>query len=264
MAPSAASVLSVIALLGLSACEGSTFDRARFYAARMISHEMGAIDGNTYLSCRECFEQSYAHGQRYLEADLMQASDGKIVAMHDGEEARFGLPQGFTSTQFMSIQLLGKYTPLDGPGLAALMKEKPDWYLVTDVKTDNRAGLTELCAELDAAGIDCRERVLPQIYAEGEIAATRALGFDQVIFTLYALPDTDHTVDSAIAFAFVHPEVVAITMPIAFWNERGERLLGDPTPVPIYLHTIDDPTEEQTLFSEGVTGLYSDTLPPAR
>ena len=252
---------------GLAACSSSPaplhFSRKDFYAYRMISHEMGELDGQTYLSCLECFEKSYAAGQRYLEADLMLAADGKIVAMHDGEEERFGLPKHFTSEQFMSTKLLGKYSPLDGPAIAQLMKEKPDWYLVTDFKTDNRIGLNELCAELGANGIDCRERVLPEIFAEDQISITRALGFRNVILAVYKLPWGPEAVKTGAKFVAGNADVLALALPVTLWNAYGHDLLGDDPPVPVYVHTVDDPDAERNLFDEGVTGLYSDSLRPA-
>ena len=223
---------------------------------------MGEIDGHTYLSCLECFEKSYAAGQRYLEGDFVVASDGKIVAMHDGAEGEFGLPQGFTSTQFMSIKLLGKYSPLNGPAIAQLMKEKPDWYLVTDVKTDNGIGLNELCSELGANGIDCTERVLPQIFSEDQIWITRALGFHNVILTVYKLPWGADTVTTGAKFVADNSDMLALTMPAVMWDDLGHDLLGDAPPVRVYVHTVDDPEVEKQLFAQGVTGLYSNSLPP--
>ena len=253
-----------IALLVACGCGGSGFSRARFYAARTVAHEMGALDGNTYLSCRECFEHSYARGQRYLEADLMLTPDGKVVAAHNDQEARFGLSRGFTSQQFMATRLLGRYTPLDGPGLAALMKEKRDWYLIADVKTPLRPTLVELCDELAAHGVECRDRVLPQITHAEELAVTRSLGFTQVIFALYRLPLSAQTLRGAMAFASRNGDVLEVLIPLKWWKVLGPQVIGRSPAVPVYVHTVNDPAQERALFAQGVTGVYSDSLPPAR
>jgi glycerophosphoryl diester phosphodiesterase len=250
VSPSGKTALAALALLA-GCADRAHFDRERYYAARLISHELGALDGNYYLSCRECFEHSYAQGLRYLEADLMQASDGRIVASHDGEEKRFDLPPGFTSAQFMSKKILGRYTPLDGRGLAALLKEKRDWYLIGDIKTDVRTGLIELCKELGDAGIDCRERVVPQI--------TRP---QDLIYALYRSPKSVETIVKAVEFAKANPEIVDVLIPLDWWDELGHTLLGDAPEVRIYVHTVNSAVQADALFAHGVTGIYTDSLAP--
>jgi hypothetical protein len=226
-----------------------------------ISHALGALDGEVHLNCLECFEESYAEGHRYFEADFMVASDGRIVLSHDGMEARFGLPVGFSSAQFMAQRLLGKYTPLDGPGLARLFREKTDWYLISDVKTPNVPGLRELCRELAEGGVDCTERVIPHLFATNELAGARELGFENLVFAGYRLRDSWDTAEAAIGLMQQAPEVLALSLPRSWWDAWGKDRLR-PTPVPVFLHTVDGPEAAEGYLAQGIRGVYTDSLRP--
>lgn len=50
-----------------------------------IAHATGAIDGNTYLNCKEALLQSLDKGYKYIELDLAMTADSTIVCAHDWE-----------------------------------------------------------------------------------------------------------------------------------------------------------------------------------
>jgi hypothetical protein len=246
-------VLLFAALTCVCGCGEDAGPRGLLYTQE-ISHALGALDGETHLNCLECFEQSYAEGHRYFEADLMVASDGRIVLSHDNMEARFGLPAGFSSAQFLAQKLLGKYTPLDGPGLARLFRERPDWYLISDVKTPNIPGLTELCAELAEGGVDCTERVIPHLFSPDELPGARALGFQSLIFAGYRLRDSVGTAEAAIGLMRRAPEVFVLSLPRTWWDAWGKDHLR-PAPVPLFLHTVDGSEAAEHYLEHGVQGV---------
>lgn len=251
----------VFAAVSLCACGEDAGPRG-LLDTQEISHALGALDGEVHLNCLECFEESYAEGHRYFEADFVVASDGRIVLSHDGMEARFGLPPGFSSAQFMAQRLLGKYTPLDGPGLARLFREKTDWYLVSDVKTLNVPGLRELCRELEEGGVDCTERVIPHLFSIDELAGARALGFENLVFAGYRLRDSAATAEAAIGLMRRAPEVFALSLPRSWWDAWGKDRLR-PTPVPVFLHTVDGAKAAEGYLEQGVRGVYTDSLRPS-
>lgn len=240
-----------------------------------IAHAFGGIDGKTYLNCKECFENTYQRGYRYFEGDLWMASDGRIVFMHDGQEKRFGLPIGFTSSQFMARRLEGKYSPLDALSVARMMRDKPDWYLITDVKSDNSQVLQMFCQILAQEDVDCRERVIPEFYAFQEIGIVQRLHFRRAILALYrmymvrkglagkllALIGRNQRISEEEILHFVarYPVISAVSMPTEDWSQAfNDRLrqLG----VQTFVHTINSSRKAQAYFRQN-TGIFTDDLP---
>jgi glycerophosphoryl diester phosphodiesterase len=216
---------------------------------------MGEIDGRTHTNSLEAWRANYARGCRLFETDLWMASDGKLVAFHGGMEDAFGLPGGFTHDEFMQRKILGQYTPLDSAKIAELLAEKSDWKVVTDTKNEFGAGLEDLCAALEARGVSCTERVIPQIYRpETDLPIVERLGFRNVIFTIYLLRLEDREI---VKVARSHPSIVAVTMPPARATDEVIRRLSD-AGIRIYVHTVNGPAIAHQL-ERGVWGVYTDS-----
>lgn len=240
-----------------------------------IAHAFGGIDGKTYLNCKECFETTYQRGYRYFEGDLWMASDGQIVFMHDGQEKRFGLPIGFTSSQYMARRLEGKYSPLDAQAVARMLHDRPDWYLITDVKSDNGQVLQMFCQILARENVDCRERLIPEFYSFQEIGVIQRLHFRRAILALYRMHmvrkgligkllsligrNQGITDKEILHFVARYPVISAVSMPDEDWNlPFSDRLkqLG----VQTFMHTINSSKKAEAYFRQH-TGIFTDDLP---
>jgi glycerophosphoryl diester phosphodiesterase len=227
-------------------------DPARWPSA--IAHGMGNIQDIMVTNSQEAWEHNYRNGCRTFEADFWMASDGKLVAFHDHLEERLNLRKGFTHQEFMSSKLAGRFTPLDVDGVARLMVARRDWLLVSDVKTELKPALEQLCEGLAGHGIDCRERVIPQIYnLRDHIRVTDEMGWKTVILTLYRIDDGPEKI---LDFVRKHPTIRAVTLPIVrakkeFFDELKQ--LG----IPSYVHTIDSPKEIQGYLDLGASGVYT-------
>jgi glycerophosphoryl diester phosphodiesterase len=79
------------------------------------------------------------------------------------------------------------------------MNKYPDWYLITDVKDDNLRALKEISEIFGKNEIDLRNRVVPQVYSPDEIPRARALGFENIILTLYRFGNNKTAVREIIA-----------------------------------------------------------------
>jgi len=241
------------------------YDWAKRY--RLIAHGMGAIGGIGQSNTREAFERSYGRGFRIFEVDFEFTRDGQLVARHDWTAARYarfgqkppsgGVP---TLTQFKAMKVRGKYTPLSAADVVELMREHPDAWVMTDIKDPSVKRRTHALRKLlDAAAGDkaIRDRIIVQIYSEGDLKPARALGFRNILYTFYRL---ETPVDRAIRFADAN-DIRVVTFPksgatkslIASLRHHGIRCAT---------HTVNDAAEERWLYRRGVRLFYTDRLKP--
>ena len=107
---------------------------------RYIAHAGGEIKGVKSTNSKHALDENYKKGFRNFELDIIETSDGKLVAAHDWNMwARFtdysgSLPP--THEQFMKQKIYGDYTTLDMDGINAWFKSHPDATLITDKVND--------------------------------------------------------------------------------------------------------------------------------
>jgi glycerophosphoryl diester phosphodiesterase len=215
---------------------------------------MGGFDGRTYLNCREAFLANYDKGYRCFEVDMLFSSDGALVCLHDDTEALFGLPKPFTRQQFVSTKLAGRYTGLTVEDLVELMREKTDWYLVTDIKDEVPRGLRVLLAAAQAKGINAAGRIIPQIYGESEETLISQLPFDRWILTIYRMGELW---DTARDIVRRQPKIIVMTIPMAWLTDERVQIFRKEG-VELFVHTVNEPAECNKLLERGI-GLYTDT-----
>lgn len=255
-------LLAALLALGSVSCSRPAPHRDNAGLPRTIAHALGGIDGAVYTNSREAFRLNYAQGCRTFEADIWVTSDSHVVLFHDGQEKDFGLDAGFDSVAFEKARVYGKYTPVDTKALVDMFVEHPDWRMVTDVKNDQREALTLLCKELAARGVDCKERLLPQVYnLTDDYETVKSLGFPRIILTLYRI-DQSVTDKQVVDFVRAHPDVVAVTMFAFRWNDK---LVADLNAlnVKVFVHTVNESLWMQELMKHGVWGVYTDTGCPS-
>ncbi|CAM4317237.1 hypothetical protein ZORO111903_13095 [Zobellia roscoffensis] len=103
---------------------------------RYIAHAGGEIDGVKSTNTKNALDENYKKGFRLFELDIIETSDGKLVAAHDWAMwARFTdypgeLPP--SHSEFMKHKIYGAYTTLDLKGINSWFKAHPDATLVTD------------------------------------------------------------------------------------------------------------------------------------
>ncbi|WP_396634528.1 interleukin-like EMT inducer domain-containing protein [Maribacter sp. R86514] len=107
---------------------------------RYIAHAGGEINGVKSTNSKHALDENYKKGFRNFELDIIETSDGKLVAAHDWNMwARFtdytgSLPP--THAQFMKQKIYGDYTTLDMDGINTWFKNHPDAKLITDKVND--------------------------------------------------------------------------------------------------------------------------------
>lgn len=238
----------------------------------LIAHGLGTVGRLATTNSRQAFERSYKRGYRVFEVDLALTRDGKVVARHDWSAeryARFGQtpPAGGaipTLAQFKAMRVKAQdgrlLTPLAARDLVALLRSHPDAWLMTDIKSATVDARIRVLRELLAAAGDdanVKRRIIVQIYEEADYAPTKALGFDNLVYTFYRLRTP---IDRAIEFAKAkHIRVVTI--------QKGKATASQVAAIRRHglvcaAHTVNSESEAESLRDRGVRMLYSDILKP--
>lgn len=185
-------------------------------AVPLIAHAGGGLPDATYTNSRAALDLAAKHGFSRIELDFLMV-DGTLRIGHDR----------------------ARISALTLPQLMAWLDAHPRVSIVTDLKSDNLAGL----AALKAAAGPRLDRFIPQIYAPAEYAPVAALGYPAPILTIYRIGD------SGWQQAANRLPLRAVTMPY------DRRELAQGLNKPVYLHTVNQPIEGY--------GLYTDCLVPA-
>ena len=107
---------------------------------RYIAHAGGEVNGIKSTNTKDALDQNYKKGFRLFELDIIETSDGKLVAAHDWKMwARFtdysgSLPP--SHAEFMKHKIYGDYTTIDLKGINAWFAAHPDAMLITDKVND--------------------------------------------------------------------------------------------------------------------------------
>lgn len=229
--------------------------QARPDVARFIAHAGGLASGWDYTNSREALDENYRRGFRFFEVDMSWTADDHLVLVHDWKKTwrrYFGGEAVPTREQFLATPMRHGLSTLSMEDVIAWLGQHPDAFLVTDVKERNLDALQRVAAE---AG-PLVARIVPQAYGPDEIAAVRALGYEQVILTVYRSRLTPAELTDAAreggAWALTIPEARAR-------NGEFSQALAEEG-LPVYVHTVNDAAGWSQLRELGVDGLYTDSL----
>lgn len=107
---------------------------------RYIAEAGGEVNGIKSTNSKDALDQNYKMGFRIFELDIIETSDGHLVAAHDWDMwARFTDYTGTlppTHAQFVTQKIYGDYSTLDMEGINTWFEQHPDASLVTDKVTD--------------------------------------------------------------------------------------------------------------------------------
>ena len=215
--------------------------------------------GATYTNSAEALVNAYRKGNRVMEFDFMQTSDGHLAGTHDwlstvSPAITDGVP--LSLEEWLDAEICGEFTPLCLESLAGFMREHPDLYIVTDVKSGNAAAaavIAETCPDL-------ADRFIIQIYKDSEYDEIAALGFRNIIYTLYNLSAADKRDTKHLAeFAAEHP-LLGYTYPEALRKEWRYTAKMQKIGVLLLVHTINDRKEISACYSEGIDAVYTDNV----
>ena len=223
---------------------------------KTIIHAGGEINDVLGSNSLEALNASYEKGYRVIEMDFVLSSDGQPVCLHDWSKYYSSQLSDtpITEAEFASVRIFGYYTSMTLDRLAKWMAEHDDVYIVTDIK-ENNVQVLRLIAKRHPEIVS---HIVPQIYQYDEYVPVRALGYSNIILTLYQLPTYLYKANAAYnsEFAAKHG-LLAVTADatlakdgfVEHFTSRG---------VPLYLHTVNDEAEQTAFYNMGVTGVYTD------
>ncbi|MEL7655969.1 MAG: glycerophosphodiester phosphodiesterase family protein [Bacillota bacterium] len=226
---------------------------------KVIAHGGGAYKGLETTNSVEALNAAIINGYKLIELDMELSSDQKIIMLHDWDRTAMhyygaGFDERISQSKFLNLSVYGKLEVLTFEKLAKIMEKHQDFKIVTDTKGDNLELLTKISKEYP----ELVSRIIPQIYDYGQWNEAKTLGYTDIIFTLYALPDLD--TQKLIAFVKEH-ELYAVTMP-DYLAEKGYCSQLSKKGISVYVHPVSNFEDAQKFMEMGAYGVYSGTLLP--
>lgn len=229
-----------------------------FLENTVIAHGLGQIEEFTTTNSKEAFEQSYANGQKVLEADISLTSDGKAVLSHefDGFSAEGEVP---LYEEFMKGKVEGKFTTLSMEWITQTLMEYEDIYIMTDCKTDS---LEQICAQIvtyakEQGREDVLKRLIVQVYGEEDIKAVRKVyPFENILFSTYK----SGYMSQKEAAEFCLKNQIPVVTQGAMKNSAKDTEYFREKNIKVFAFTVNSEELAQELKDAGYHGIYSDNL----
>lgn len=216
----------------------------------VISHAGGSIEGKKYLSSLEAVQSSIKKGFKFIELDLLETSDGDLVAAHDWKTFHkiTGYPaqnNAISSKEVKGRKIFKNQTVLTSSEIKEIFMQNPELFLVTD-KIRN----INIIKEKFSTFLD---RVIVEFKFPKECKRGIDEGLSKCAFLFKFLPIDDNVDEKYTA---------VITIPLRKLDEYKERLLKQSS-VKVLVYTVNDDTVAREILNlPFVKGIYTDTLPP--
>ncbi|MBJ9990555.1 phosphatidylinositol-specific phospholipase C/glycerophosphodiester phosphodiesterase family protein [Paenibacillus sp. S28] len=232
---------------------------------RLIAHALGGVNGASSTNSYEAFITNYNRGYRLLEVDLVQTTDGELVARHDWSHklqpdlaAHRG--RNVTKLQFANSLIMGRFHPLTLPDILQLMQKYRDFDLIVDSKAGSTEQIqqqfTYLVNEVRRTDPALLNRIIPEIFSP-EMYDT-VMGIYPFPNKMYSLYKSGASAESIVEFVR-DKHLTSVAMPVyrVFINPNLVPALNK-LGVKSFVHTVNSRPVMQLLHSFGVHGFYTD------
>ena len=221
-----------------------------------IIHAGGEVGSYLGSNSLEALNNSHWKGFRVIEMDFVLSSDGKPVCLHNWSQY-YSNQLGsvpVSAAEFTNVKIFNKFTSVTLDSLVAWLVMHPDVYIVTDVKDNN----VDVLHHIADAHPEIISRIIPQIYQYDEYVPVRAMGYSNIVLTLYRLPTYEDKVNCRYNVEFAEKySLLAVTADATLAKASFVNAYVT-AGVPLYVHTVNDEAEQQKFFDMGVTGVYTD------
>ena len=192
----------------------------------------------------------------------MPTTDGVIVLNHNWDQISHRVPgapnEAVSHAVFMEYRIFGRFSPVDLDMLIAFLDEHRDIRIIADTKDENYAALYAIVALFP----EHIHRFIPQVYQFEDLPRIRAMGFEDLIVTLYRLEpwETKYNPEELTRLIRLWQDYIyAITLPDSL--ARPAFLPRFPlSEFRFYVHTINSVERAQELFGLGIYGIYTNFL----
>lgn len=243
----------------------STAGNSGWQENKLIAHAFGGINGASYTNSYEAFITNYKRGYRLFEVDLVQTTDGELVARHDWShklqpDLTTHRGQNVSTLQFANSLIMGEFHPLTLPDILKLLQQYPDFDLIVDTKANSKEQIQQqfshLVNEVQRTDPALLDRIIPEIFSPDMYDAI--MGIFPFPNKMYSLYKTGASAESIVEFVR-NKNFTAVAMPVY-------RVYLNPNLVPAlnkfgvksYVHTVNSKPVMQILSSFGVHGFYTD------
>lgn len=243
-----------LAVLQQDPLSGGEIAKEQTKPPKYISHAGGRVEGLSYTNSLESIDHSYDQGLKFIELDFIWTEDDQPVIFHDWNNLDLlnAEPGIKTLAQYEKLEMVEGLHQLTLAQLVEWLRQRPDAYIITDVKSDNQKLLLYIMKNYE----DVANQFIPQIYQFGEYVPIRYMGYEKIILSLYANSNSEEEV---IEFVKRNP-LFALTMHIDRIQGGWAKRIREKTGIFIYGHTINDPDLEKEILSKGADGIYTDDL----
>lgn len=239
-----------------------------FESYKIIAHGLGGLPNEKRVTNSiDALIENYKKGTRIFEVDLIETSDGYIVARHDWLPYLYEMLEqqpvtddahALTLEEFKSMKINKQYEPATLDDILNLMLEYPDIYIVTDTKTttseDTSRVFKHIVDFVKTKDEELLKRIYPQIYnKESYYALMDVYPFKNVLYTLYYETSSKEDI---LNFS-IREDIRGIVIPDYYYTDdfcHQLRSLG----MDVYVHTVNNLKEINKYLSQSVTGVFSD------
>ena len=218
-----------------------------------IGHAGWGVESHKYLNSQQGWISGYKKGIRLFESDLMKTSDGVLVGIHNWDEWK--RQTGNTSTikvpNYKLVKdslIFGKFKTVDAEFIRRFLAEHQDVRLVTDKLDDYKALLDQ---------IGNTDRVLVEVFNEGQIHLARANGYQNVIPSFAT--DISSVKKYRDNFNVTYFALHSATFDNSF---KGRVDLFNDLNVCTFIYSSNDPLYIRESYRDGVYGFYTDFASP--
>ena len=227
---------------------------------KVIAHGGGAYKGYETTNSVEALNHSIRSGYKYIELDMDLSADDRIIMLHDWDRTAqhyYGktFDKKISFSSFQALKVHGQFEVLTFDKLVPILKANQELRIITDTKGNNQ----KLLETIETKYPEVMEQIIPQIYDYDQWLAVKNLGFDTMIFTLYAMEEID---TEKLASFVAEKNIFAVAMP-DYIAEKGYCTALAKRGIRVYVHPVtayEDAVHYQKL---GAWGVYSGSLLPA-
>ena len=249
--------------------------RRMLASEKKIIHACGEITGPDgevydYTNSREALEQTLSKGAHFVEIDFAFTSDKKLVCIHNWKKDFVKadgtmVESAATWEEFTKGSILGFFSTMTLEDLVQILQDHPDVYIVMDVKAaEMLRGYRYMAKFLSGKYPEMLPRMIPQFYHASQYEYLYGCGYRTMIFSLYRSGVWEYSY-SALDGIIKRKLLLGVTFRQRYLHggREGEQVPDDllqrvlSSRNPVYVHTIDDPDDQQEAYGMGVTAVYT-------